>query len=329
MKKLIALLLALVMCLCLAACGATEEAPAENAEAEAAAPAEDITIAYSAIAYSIAVLPQSLHDNIKAECDERGWEFISLAAEGDAEKQSEQIDQLIDQEPDVLVLFPADPVLADDWVKRVEEAGIPCVCVWTDVSTAQSSVECYVGPDNYQLGYNLAQSFIDANGKDAGLKLVRIGGVPVQSDYIARNQGVEDCIAANSNYEILGDVAWAFSSRADAQAMMEDFIATYGDDIDALLGYDDDLTLGGVNALQEAGMTDVQVYSITGQKEALTAIKEGKMTLTAHYTTLETADIVASALDSIVAGEEVGDYYKYITVTNITSENVEGVEGEF
>ena len=96
-----------------------------------------------------------------------------------------------------------------------------------------------------------------------------------------------------------------------------------------LLGYDDDLTLGGVNALQEAGMTDVQVYSITGQKEALTAIKEGKMTLTAHYTTVETADIVASALDSIVAGEEVGDYYKYITVTNITSENVEGVEGEF
>lgn len=339
MKKIVALILALVLCLSLVACSssseetkAADETAAEtvaDAVENAASEGKKLTVAYSAIAYSIAVLPKAMQDNLEAECKDRGWDFIALAAEGDAEKQGEQIAQLIDQEPDAFVLFPADPVLADDWVKTISDAGIPVICMWTDVSTAQDLVECYVGPDNYAMGYNLAQAVIDKNGADAGLKLVRIGGVPVQSDYIARNQGVEDCIKENSNYEILGDVAWAFSSRADAQGLMEDFISAYGDDIDVLIGLDDDLTLGGVNALQEAGMKDVQVYSITGQKEALAAIEAGTMTLTASYTTKETASIVASALDKIAAGEHVDEYNQYITVTNITADNVAGVEGEF
>ncbi len=343
MKKILALLLAMAMVFGMVACGASEEASvaseaaASTAASTAASVAEEVaanpdrngdgtvTIAYSAIAYSIAVLPQYLYSNLEATCKERGWEFVPLAAEGDAMLQGEQVNQLVQQDPDYFVLFPADPALAVDWVQAIGDAGIPCITLHTDVAanedgTPNANVAAYCGPDNVAMAADIAKTLIEKHGADAGLKIVEIGGVPVQSDYIQRVAGFDEYIKANSNYEILG-IEWAFSSRADAQGYMESFIGTYGDEIDVLMGFDDDLTLGGVNALQEAGMTDVEVYSITGQKEAMTAVQDGKMTLTAFYSTAAAVADVFSVIDQLSAGE-TPEYYHYTATPHVTSENV-------
>lgn len=360
MKRFISLALAMIMLLALCACGgggssatatpapAATDAPATDnpdttPDAETPddnAPAADadrngdgvVTIAYSAIAYDIAVLPRFLQDFLQAECDERDWDLVALSAEGDPMKQGEQINQLLQQDPDYFVLFPADPTLALDWADAIGEAGVPCVCVHTDVAagsdgTPNANISAYAGPNNYTMAYDVAKAMIEKNGADAGLKIVQIGGVPVQSDYIERVAGFNAAVEELSNYEVLG-IEWAYSSRSDAMGFMENFISTYGDDIDVLMGFDDDLTLGGVNALQEAGKTDVQVYSITGQKEAIQAIKDGKMTLTAYYSTEDTIAKIVECLEKIMAGETL-DYYQYTVTPHITVENADDFPGEF
>jgi ABC-type sugar transport system substrate-binding protein len=348
MKKIIALLLALVMLFSFAACGGkgdTKTPPASGNE-DTQTPTDDktgdkepalaadrngdgkVTIAYSAIAYSIAVLPQFLYSNLEANCKERGWEFLPLAAEGDAALQGEQVEQLIQQDPDYFVLFPADPKLAVDWVTSIADAGIPCITLHTDVAEeGRENVMAYCGPNNYQMAADIAKAIIERNGADAGLKIIEIGGVPVQSDYIERVAGFDEYIKANSNYEILG-IEWAYSNRADAQSYVENFISTYGDQINVLMGFDDDLTLGGVNAFKAANMTDVQVYSITGQKEAIQAIKDGSMTLTAYYSTADTCAEVFNVIEKLAAGEEV-EYFHYTNTPHITAENADQFEGEF
>lgn len=325
LSKLLSLVLALAMVLSLAACGGGGGGAGEGGDPADRNGDGKVTIAYSAIAYSIAVLPQYLYSNLEATCTERGWEFLPLAAEGDAMLQGEQVSQLVQQDPDYFVLFPADPALAVDWVQVIGDAGIPCVTLHTDVAPGADgnpnpNVAAYCGPNNYTMAADIAKALIEKHGADAGLKIVEIGGVPVQSDYIDRVAGFDEYIKANSNYEILG-LEWAYSNRADAQAFMETFISTYGDEIDVLMGFDDDLTLGGVNALQAAGMTDVEVYSITGQIEAMTAIEEGKMTLTAFYSTAAAVGDVFSCIDALAAGEAV-DYYHYTDVPHVTGENV-------
>lgn len=343
MKKFLAMLLALCMILSMVACGASEgSAAASNAESAAASTAGSVaeavsgnpdrngdgtvTIAYSAIAYSIAVLPQYLYQNLENTCKERGWDFIALAAEGDATLQGEQVNQLIQQDPDYFVLFPADPTLAVDWCQAIGDAGIPCITLHTDCAanedgTPNANVKAYCGPNNYNMAADIAKALIEKHGADAGLKIVEIGGVPVQSDYIDRVAGFDDYIKENSNYEILG-LEWAYSNRADAQGYMENFIGTYGDDIDVLMGFDDDLTLGGVNALQEAGKTDIEVYSITGQKEAMDAVKAGTMTLTAFYSTATVVGDVFEVIDALAAGENV-EYYQYTETPHVTADNVD------
>ena len=334
MKKILALLLALSMVFALSACGSSAEsaAPAaadtaasdtaaadEAPAAEEAAPAVadtasaagldrngdgKVTIGYSTIAYAIAPLTQYLCDNLKELTEGEGWEFSYLAAEGDAVLQGQQIETLIDQSPDYLVIFPADADLAVDWVQSANEAGISVILVGTDVAAdGQQYADAFCGPNNYEMGAELAQALIDTNGADAGLSIVEIGGNAGQADYIDRKAGFEDTIAANSNYEILGDTAWCHSSRTDAQDSMADFISTYGDQINVLYGMDDDLTLGGVNAIAEAGKTNsIQVYSITGQIEAIQAIKDGKMVTTAYTPTRQTASLVIDTIKALSEG---------------------------
>ena len=322
MKKIFrALSLILVICLAFSLTACSKKDTKQEAK--------QITIGYSAIAYSIAVLPQYMYSNLQKGCEDRGWNFLPLVAEGDPQLQGEQITQLIQQDPDYIVMFPADPDMAIDWVKEISDAGIPCIALHVDVAeSARPNVTAYVGPDNYKVASDIAMAIINQYGADAGINIVEIGGVPVQTDYIQRVAGFDDTIKANSNFNILG-LDWAWSSRADAQGIMENFISTYGNQINVLMGFDDDLTLGGVNALQAAGMTDVGVYSITGQNEAITAIKDGTMTLSAYFSCATAIDEVLKCLDTLVAGNTVSEYFHYIDMPFITAANADQFHNEF
>jgi ABC-type sugar transport system substrate-binding protein len=360
MKKILAFALAMVMVLSLCACSSssstsdtaattetttaantTDTAAEAEAPAEAAEPAAQggdldrngdgkVTIAYSTIAYAIAPLTQYLCDNLNSLAQAQGWEFNYLAAEGDASLQGQQIETLIDQDPDYLVIFPADADLAVDWVESAADADIPAFIVGTDVAEdGQEYAAAFCGPNNYEMGVELAEALIEANGADAALNIVEIGGNAGQADYIDRKAGFEDTIAAESNYAILGDTRWCASSRADAQSAMEDFLSTYGDKIDVLYGMDDDLTLGGVAAITAAGKTDdIQVYSITGQVEAIQAIKDGKMVTTAYTPTLQTASLVIAAISEYAANGTI-EYQQSYVPDLINASNVDGYEGEF
>ena len=313
MKKLLSLLLALAMVFSLCACGGSSSSASDD----------DITVAVSTIAYSIAVLPQALIDNLEGMCKDNGWNFELLAAEGDAMLQGEQISTLISKDPDYLVIFPADPTLAIDWCAEAQDAGVPVICMHVDVDESckdNGSCVAYCGINNEAVATSIYDYMVEKNGADATMGIVEIGGVPVQADYIVRTGTFNDAIAG-TGYTQLGDIAWAYSSRADAQTSMETFIGSYGDQIDILVGFDDDLTLGGVNALQDAGMTDVQVYSITGQKEAMAAIQNGTMTMTVFTPTAAMAEKVVDVITALEAGETV-DYYQYIDAPIVDASNV-------
>ena len=335
MKKIIALVLALSMVFALCACSSSSSSGTASTDTAAASSGLDrngdgkITIGYSTIAYAIAPLTQYLCDNLKADAEAQGWQFSYLAAEGDAVLQGEQVQTLVDQNPDYLIMFPADAALAVDWVKTAYDAGISVILVGTDVAAdGQQYAKAFCGPNNYEMGVELAQALIDANGADAGLGIVEIGGNAGQADYIDRKAGFEATIQAGSNYTFLGDTAWCHSSRTDAQDSMADFLSTYGDQINVLYGMDDDLTLGGVNAISEAGKTSaIQVYSITGQIEAIQAIKDGKMVTTAYTPTSQTASLVIETIKALGNGSV--EYQQSYVPDLITKDNASQYQGEF
>ena len=343
LKRIAALLLALCMVFAMAACGsssdtATSAAPADDG-ASAAAPADDAapaadtassggavdlsgkTLGYVTI-NSAAPWGGLVGTTFEQHAKEAGATVKVLDAQTDTAKIAEYCQQMIDANVDALVVFGGDPAANADIAKTADEAGIPMFMAALDVAEAgRQYVKACVGPDQEQMCYDIAQYVIEANGADAGCKVVQISGVPFLDDYIQREAGFARGMEA-TNYELL-EADYAYSSRSDAKGFMENHLQAEGDSIDIVMGYDDDLTMGAVAAIDEAGKTgQIKVYSLTGQNDAIQAVKDGKMELTV----MNRADDIGSEL-CVAISEYLNngstEYYHYTPLTYIDGTNVD------
>lgn len=77
-------------------------------------------------------------------------------ANGDVEKQKEQIDYLVDKGVDCLVINPVDGVALADSVARAKENGIPIVCY--DRLIPNAGTDLYISFDNNMVGQLMGES---------------------------------------------------------------------------------------------------------------------------------------------------------------------------
>ncbi len=335
-KRLAALLLALCMVFALVACGNSEEAaPAEgSAAAEGSAPAavatlEGKTVGYVTISGAApwgGLIGTKLVEFVEAE----GGTCKLLDAQTDTAKIAEYCQQMIDASVDALVIFGGDPNANVDIAKSADEAGIPVFMAALDVAEGgQQYVKACVGPDQEAMAYDIGKFVLDQNGADAACKVVQISGVPFLDDYIQREAGFARAMA-EGNYELM-EADYAYSSRPDAKTFMENHIQADGESINIVMGYDDDLTMGAVAAIDEAGLTGkIKVYSITGQNDAIQAVADGKMELTVMNRAEDISKELCVAMNEYFSTGST-EYYHYTPLTYITAENVQDYigKGEF
>lgn len=342
-SKLLALLLAAAMICALAACGgnggnggsAGGGAPAGGDAPAAENGLDGKTIGYvtinSASPWS-GIIDTKLGEYVRAE----GGTYRNLDAQTDVAKVAEYCQQMIDAAVDALVIFGGDPAANSEIAKNASDAGIPVFMAALDVTEeGRQYVKSVVGPDQEQMTYDIGQYIINENGADAGCLTVVISGVPFLDDYIQRDAGFNRAMA-ETNYDVK-EFQYAYSSRTDAKTFMEQYIQTYGKDIDIVMGMDDDLTMGAVQAIDEAiaaGTIDegqIKVYSLTGQNDAIQAVKDGKM----QMTVMNRADAISAGLvediKTVLGGGEVASYNHYTELTTIDSTNVDEFlgKGEF
>ncbi|MDD6239341.1 MAG: sugar ABC transporter substrate-binding protein [Oscillospiraceae bacterium] len=353
-KKLAAALLALTMVASMAACGssggsaagstaeaAKSDAPAAAASEAGSAPAAaagdvDVNAAMSGktIGYVTingaapwgGLIGTKLDEFVK----EAGGTCKILDAQTDTAKIAEYCQQMIDASVDALVIFGGDPSANSDIAKTADEAGIPVFMAALDVSeNGRQYVKACVGPDQKAMCEEIGKFIIEQNGADAGCKVVQISGVPFLDDYIQREAGFAEAMKG-TNYDIL-EADYAYSSRSDAKTFMENHIQAEGDSIDIVMGYDDDLTMGAVAAIDEAGLTGtIKVYSITGQNDAIQAVADGKIELTVMNRADAISQEIVNAMAEVFTNGTT-EYYHYTDLTYITKDNVNDYigKGEF
>lgn len=333
LKKLLAFALALCMVLAFAACGSSTETPAGDT---AAAPADGTvtdltgkTIGYVTI-NSAAPWGGLIGTKLAEFVEAANGTCKSLDAQTDTAKVAEYCQQMIDAGVDALAIFGGDPAANSDIAKTASEAGIPVFMCGLDVSEdGRQYVAACVGPDQEQMCYDIGQYIIEQNGADAGLKVVQISGVPFLDDYIQREAGFARAMA-ETDYNVL-EADYAYSSRSDAKTFMENHIQAEGDTIDIVMGFDDDLTMGAVAAIEEAGLTDsIKVYSLTGQNDAIQAVADGQLELTVmNRADAISQETVNAMIEYFATGST--EYYHYTDLTYIDATNVNDFigKGEF
>src|SRR3712207_2627578 len=146
---------------------------------------------------------------------------------------------------------------------RSETAGTPC----EDYIT-------FMGSNFFKQGKQAADLLADFTNEKANVAVLE--GTPGASVTIDRTEGFEQQLEEYPNMEIVASQTGEFL-RTKGQTVMEQLIQS-NPDINAVYAENDEMALGAIQALKDAGKDpgqDVKVVSIDGTRQAVQAIITG------------------------------------------------------
>ncbi|WP_372840497.1 ABC transporter substrate-binding protein [Phaeovulum sp.] len=205
-------------------------------------------------------------------------DFVLTTASDPAKQVNDIEDMMATRNIDALVVLPfeSEPLTAP--VKRVKEAGVWVTVI--DRGLSEDGIEdLYVAGDNPGFGRVSGEFFRDMM-PDGG-KIVVLRGIPTTID----NERVAGFQAAieGTGIEIQG-MEHGNWNRDDAFKVMQDFLSKYPQ-IDAVWASDDDMAVGVLAAIKEAGrMDEMWVLGGAGMKEMIAKVRDGDAYVKADVT---------------------------------------------
>ena len=262
--------------------GCSEEASGGGgAEAGACAP-EDITLV-GQVRNESNPYEASWLDGGDAFAGQVGLEQQRLTYDGDSTRQQEQISQLLAGNTDCLVMniLPNGDSDTPPIVEGAQDAGAYLVTQWNkpaDMSVADyDSWLSHITYNGVDSGKQIGDALAEAIGGSGGI--IALQGILDTGAAKDRFAGLQESLAANPDVELLDDQTANFS-RDEALAVTKTLLTKHGDDVKGIWAANDDMALGALQALEQAGRDDVAVVGIDAVPDALTAIEDGTMTAT-------------------------------------------------
>ena len=209
--------------------------------------------------------------------EEAGYEVLVQSAENDADNQVAQAENVITQGVDAIVIQPVDFNVAAGIAELARDAGIPLVSYDDLILDAEHAA--FVGRDPREGGGSAAQAVTEAvpNGN-----YVLIGGDPGQTGSTQMQEGyheVLDPLVEAGDITIVADQFTRAWKTEPAQANAENALTANDNDVDAFLVSYDGMSLGVLQAIEQAGLEPGSI-PVTGQDMELAAaqaIVEGRM----------------------------------------------------
>jgi inositol transport system substrate-binding protein len=212
-------------------------------------------------------------------------------------KQSSDLRTAVTEGVDGILLAPLDVNALVPAVNEVIAANVPIVTVDRYVSGTNKPVPQF-GVDNVAGGAKLARYVIDHFPN--GAKIVFLTGEPGSSPAIDRAKGVRDTFAAaGDKYKIVADQTANFA-RAQGFTVTQNILTSLGTPPDAIIASNDDMALGALEALNQAGIPKgkVMVLGFDSIPDALVKVRDGEMAATIEQLP---AEQVGNAMTAMVA----------------------------
>ena len=244
----------------------------ETEGGEDTASGEDIKIAFSAPGADHGWLAAVTTNAEEAAAAHDDVEFVLLEGTNDAATQTTQVEQLLNEDPDVLVILPHDGEALTPIAQQAMDAGVPVVNVDRAFSSPQA-YRTFIGGDNYGIGVSAGNYFAEELGCEG--KVVEIQGLAGISVTDDRSQGFRDAIEqCDGGIEIIASQPADFVPDKGLTVM--ETILQAESEIDAVYTHDDDMAEGVVSAIENAGREDEMFLTgAGGSAAAMERIREG------------------------------------------------------
>lgn len=194
------------------------------------------------------------------ELREEGIGNFRIVASQNVAEQAGQLDELIAQGVDVIVLFPHSDEL-DFAAQAVIDAGIPMFVFNRNVNVDFNS---RLLGSNELIGRESANTIIDRIGTEGVVAYISVPSVG--STNVDRLTPFHDIMAQHPGIELVTMTTTAISME-EALTVTTDMLMA-NPHIDAIFTIDDQLSMGALHAIREAGRTDIQVMNGAGGMQA-------------------------------------------------------------
>ena len=244
--------------------------------------------------------------SIKDAAAKAGVNLKFSDAQQKQENQIKAIRSFIAQKVDVIAFAPVVTTGWDTVLKEAKAAKIPVVLTDRSIETNDPSLfVTMIGSDFIEEGRKAARWML-ANVKGDTVNIVELQGTVGSAPAIDRKKGFEEVIAGKSNYKIIRSQTGDFT-RAKGKEVMEAFLKADGKKINVLYAHNDDMAIGAIQAIEEAGLKpgkDVIVISVDAVKGAFEAMIAGKMNVSVECNPLLGPQLMDIARE-VVAGKSL------------------------
>ena len=218
-------------------------------------------------------------DVASAEAKKLGYTTKVSAHKGDTNTESTLVDTAITNKSVAIILDPANANGSVGAVKKADAAGIPVFLVNAEINK-EGLAKAQLVSNNAQGAALGAQEWVKDVG-DSG-NYAELFGAPSDNNAATRSNGYETVL---SQYPNLKKVAKEVANwdRTQGHDKMQSMLQAHPD-INAIIAGNDEMALGAIAALKEAGkLSQVKVGGFDGSPDAVAAIKAGEL----QYTVLQ------------------------------------------
>lgn len=219
-------------------------------------------------------------ESVKAEAQQRGIDLKFSDAQQKQENQIKAVRSFIAQGVDAIVIAP---VVETGWqpiLMEAKRARIPVVIVDRNVSVSNDSLYLTrIAPDFVDEGKQAADWLMDKTGGKCNI--LELQGTVGSSAALGRMKGFNDVLATHPDAKIVRSQTAEFT-RAKGKEVMESMLKAEdgGKNICALWAHNDEMALGAIQAIKEAGLQpgkDILVVSVDAVDDGLKAIVDGTL----------------------------------------------------
>jgi simple sugar transport system substrate-binding protein len=248
--------------------------------------------------------------SIRDAAAKKGVDLKFSDAQGKQANQIMAIRSFVSQGVSAIVLAPVVETGWEPVLREAKAAKIPVILVDRGIKVSDDSLYATLIASDFVEEGQMAAAWLAAKMGGQG-SVVELEGTTGAAPAIDRKKGFHEELKKHPGMKVLKSQSADFT-RAKGKEVMEAFLKADRDKVQAVYAHNDDMALGAIQAIEEAGLKpgkDVIVISIDAVKGAFEAMVKGTLNATVECNPL-LGPAVFETLDQVLAGKPVPKFVK-------------------
>lgn len=244
-------------------------------------------------------------ESIKSEAENRGYTLKFSDAQQKQENQIKAIRSFVAQGVDGIILAPVVETGWENVLQEAKRAKIPVILVDRGIDVSDDSLYVTKIGSDFVFEARLAAAWM-AQATNGIANIAELQGTPGSSAAIDRKKGFQETIDLFPSMQIIASQTGDFT-RTGGKEVMEAFLKANEGKIDAVFAHNDDMAVGAIQSIKEAGLNpgeDILIISIDGVRAAFEAMVDGDLNASVDCDPI-LGPLVFDTLEKVLNGEEI------------------------